>query len=621
MYKQRGQAPGRIGRCLPHLLFVFVALICTMISTSAQTDRGPAPAAGAPFAVHAEEGRWWLTTPTGRRFFSSGICCVTPGETWQEYDSKKPAYAAWRQYPTSTAWADATLGRMKSWGFTTVGGWSDYALLKRSSQMDLPYTPVLHLGSSSGAPWWNMWDPKVVGDMETAARTQILAVRDDPRLLGYYTDNELGWWNVALFQMTLDQKPDSEQRKRLIRLLREQYHNEWSELKKDFLPEKAANFTALERSGKLYLQPGGQGMRLIRRFGGMLAERYYALVRQLVRKYDRRGLLLGDRYQAFYYPEVAHACRNYMDIVSTNLNPGWKDGSYPRYFLDTLYALAGRPVTVGEFYMTSTENRSGNKNSSSGFPVVPTQQQRASGFASTLTALAKTPYVVGADWFQYYDEPMFGRPDGENYNMGLVDIEDRPYVEITSVSATIQRDALHAAALTTRPDVGGGVPHAAQDPLAHWQPMEALQDWDRERGFVPPSTREPVADLYLCWNQDALYVGLYALNLTEESAYKDKRVPEIDRAEWVLRPAGSRHPLRIRLGSGRAPAVSGDPVEVVDLSRSSDGIHNIAAVRLPASLFGKQRLQPGDILSLEVTYESQARADYVAWSGKYRLSQ
>ncbi len=39
--------------------------------------------------------------------------------------------------------------------------------------------------------------------------------------------------------------------------------------------------------------------------------------------------------------------------------------------------------------------------------------------------------VIGADWFQYYDEPKYGRNDGENYNMGLVDIYDQPYEEIT----------------------------------------------------------------------------------------------------------------------------------------------------------------------------------------------
>ena len=30
-------------------------------------------------------------------------------------------------------------------------------------------------------------------------------------------------------------------------------------------------------------------------------------------------------------------------------------------------------------------------------------------------------------WFQYYDHPKGGRPDGEDYDFGLVDINDRPY--------------------------------------------------------------------------------------------------------------------------------------------------------------------------------------------------
>jgi len=43
-----------------------------------------------------------------------------------------------------------------------------------------------------------------------------LALRDDPRLLGYYSDNEMGWWNSALFQLTLEQAPTSGQRCRLL---------------------------------------------------------------------------------------------------------------------------------------------------------------------------------------------------------------------------------------------------------------------------------------------------------------------------------------------------------------------------------------------------------------------
>ena len=45
----------------------------------------------------------------------------------------------------------------------------------------------------------------------------------------------------------------------------------------------------------------------------------------------RRALILGDRYQSFYYPEVARACGHYVDAVSTNLNAPWSDGSFARF--------------------------------------------------------------------------------------------------------------------------------------------------------------------------------------------------------------------------------------------------------------------------------------------------
>ena len=57
----------------------------------------------------------------------------------------------------------------------------------------------------------------------------------------------------------------------------------------------------------LYLRPGSKGIRVYRRFLGLMAERYYSLVREIIRTYDPRGLVLGDRYQSFYYPEVARA--------------------------------------------------------------------------------------------------------------------------------------------------------------------------------------------------------------------------------------------------------------------------------------------------------------------------
>ena len=40
------------------------------------------------------------------------------------------------------------------------------------------------------------------------------------------------------------------------------------------------------------------------------------------------------------------------------------------------------------------------------------------------------PRFVGCHWFQYQDQPTTGRVlDGENYQIGFVDIADTPYKE------------------------------------------------------------------------------------------------------------------------------------------------------------------------------------------------
>ena len=479
---------------------------------------------------------------------------VNQGASREKFSSTNPGYAAFQHYENSNRWAEATLQRLKSWNFTTVGGWSDYPALQQCRDADVAFIPVLAVGMTCGVPWRDMWDTNIIARMHQIARDQILPLRNDPRLLGYYSDNEMGWWNATLFKMTLEQPPTSGQRQRLVQLLRETYHNHWSELLKDFEPEGVGSFEELDQHGMLYLRPGSQGIRVYRRFLGLMAERYYSLVREIIRTYDPRGLVLGDRYQSFYYPEVARAVGPFVDVVSMNLNAAWNDGTFPRFYLDTLHALTGKPVIVSEFYMTAQQNRSGDKNDSSTFPIVATQKERAAGFRNTVEALARTPYVVGADWFQYYDEPTHGRFDGENYDFGLVDIHDQPYEPLTAAAQALDLVAIKSGPHPARPDASLGVPPAPRHPLGHFTIRLALADWDRERGFVKPVSQFPVADLYVCWNRKAVYLGLYAQDFVEPEYYRNKIVPEVDRAEWIVsprrnQPADSR-PARPRRAAG-----------------------------------------------------------------------
>ena len=573
----------------------------------------------APFSIQQRDGISWLTRPDGQRFFSLGVCCVNQGESREKFKPTNPGYAAFQSYDDSNQWAEATLQRLKSWRFTTVGGWSDYPALEQGREADVAFIPVLAVGMTCGAPWRNMWDTNLLARMNQIARDQILPLRDDPRLLGYYSDNEMGWWNATLFRMTLEQPPTSGQRQRLVQLLRETYRNHWSELLKDFDPEGVGSFEELDQQGMLYLRPGSSGIRVYRRFLGLMAARYYSLVREIIRTYDPRGLVLGDRYQSFYYPEVARAAGPFVDVVSMNLNAAWNDGTFPRFYLETLHALTGRPIYISEFYMTAKRNRSGDKNDSSTFPVVATQSERAAGFRNTLEVLAQTPYVVGADWFQYYDEPTHGRFDGENYDFGLVDIHDRPYEHLTATAQALNPTAIKNEPHSPRPDASLGVPPAPRQPLGHFIIRLALAAWDRERGFVKPVSQFPVADLYVCWNRKAVFLGLYAQDIAEAEYYRNKIIPEADRAEWIVSPGQTNQPIQVRLGPGGPPVCDEPAVRLVNLSGEYMSTRNIAAMELPAELFGKTDFKPGDTIEFNSTFFTQARADRVEWKGRFTL--
>jgi len=569
--------------------------------------------AGKAFSVEQKDGTYWLVRPNGERFFSFGVNCVGQGTPRESFDRKNPGYAAWQHYPDAARWAEATLQRLKSWGVTTIGGWSDFQILQQCRDMDVGFLPVLHIGSTAGAPWFDMWDPKIVTRMDQVARDQILPLRDDPRLIGYYSDNEIGWWNATLFQMTLEQVPTSGQRQRLIDLLKQTYQHDWQELTKDFEPEKAGSWQELERQGTLHLRPGGNGVTTMRRFLGMIAERYYSLVHDIIRKYDPRALILGDRYQSFYYPEVARASAPYVDVVSTNLNAGWNDGTFPRFYLDTLHALTGKPILVSEFYMAARDNRSGNKNDHGVYPVVATQEERAAGFRNTLQALVRTPYVVGADWFQYYDEPTHGREDGENFNFGLVDIQDRPYEKLTQTASSLRLDSLKARAVAPRPDGSQGVPRAPRNPLAQFQPTLALKDWDRERGFVKPVSEFPLADLYISWDEKAIYLGIYAQDIVEDAYYRDKMIRNSDRTEWTVTIGESGKVIRAQIGTGAEAAVNDPTARIISSSGKNRGLQSVAAMELPAKLFGRERFQARDRIEVASTLVTYLRAYHVAW--------
>ncbi len=71
------------------------------------------------------------------------------------------------------------------------------------------------------------------------------------------------------------------------------------------------------------------------------------------------------------------------------------------------------------------------------------QQERGVAYRYYVENAAAHPAIIGVHWFEWLDEPNTGRFDGENYNIGMVDVADQPYAELVDAMKTT-----HARLLT-----------------------------------------------------------------------------------------------------------------------------------------------------------------------------
>ena len=188
------------------------------------------------FSTAKRDGRWWLVTPDGHLFLSWGVDSIGIWEptivqprtalfTWlpgpndplaQFYGQEDHVlYGPYKSGKTfdfyranlyckygagyEAAWRKTTLARLKSWGFNTVGNWSDDAL---GAAHQVPYTATLGVGGdharvSSGSDYWakmhDPFDPQFAADCDASFRDKATQVKTDPWCVGYFVDNELSW--------------------------------------------------------------------------------------------------------------------------------------------------------------------------------------------------------------------------------------------------------------------------------------------------------------------------------------------------------------------------------------------------------------------------------------------
>jgi len=459
------------------------------------------------WSLAAESGVWWLKTPCGDRFYSLGVNILDGGYPERAKDGK--VYYSWTAFaPDLADWVAETRRRLRQWGFNSAGGWS-----LPPQQLRIPAVIDLELGRHAKFHWFDPFAPETEERMMALARTAVAPYRGSPYRIGYFSDNEVGWWAGALFVYYSKQPAGSQTKQRWVALLRGHYHDDWAVFATDFAPPQGVDsWSALLASTAMtHMRPSGDGIAVVREWTGIVAQRYYALAAQAIHAADPEALYFGDRLPIYYDPAAVKAMAPYVDAIATNYNVDSGDGWVARYFFDGLEKLSpNKPILLTEWFFAARENRTGNRNNGH-LMTVATQAERARGAAAATENFARIPEIVGAHWFQYYDHPKGGRADGEDYDFGLVDINNRPYQRLTAALGAANRraPAIHAAA-ASQPEPGPTslitLPHAAvavED--------RSLAGWPKPASLLPPLVPSPGAvdfgEVYLSWSDKGLAVA------------------------------------------------------------------------------------------------------------------
>ncbi len=139
------------------MLLVFIT--GQSIGAAAATGSDPLAASGPSTTPYAATGYFYVTqkgsgftlvTPQGEPFYASGIDTVaTDGSGTDQVTGVCPyCQTVANDYPNTAAWGTSTISQLRSWGFNTLGAFSDYTDL--GSQM--PYE--VQLTMASGNDWF-----------------------------------------------------------------------------------------------------------------------------------------------------------------------------------------------------------------------------------------------------------------------------------------------------------------------------------------------------------------------------------------------------------------------------------------------------------------------------------
>jgi hypothetical protein len=395
------------------------------------------------FRVEKISNRWWFIDPEGCRFYSTGVNGAGSDPPWTRIVGRSKLFAS---VPTAaqfsaphaerdplrdpvsfyvanlqkrfgadweTPSALVTSKRMRAWGLNTAYGANLNDALPGGSLLRQPYVfPLRGWQQSEGAIMGlpDVYSDAFVRRVEAEAAQQLGPRKSDPWMIGYFIGNEPPW-------------PARESQ--LVDLV---LAGPASTMQQRFKAELAKGDTPAARKALVHAA----------------FTRYLQIVNAAVKRADPNHLNLGIRFGGTPPDEVIALARGF-DVYSMN-KYRWAP---PKDFIDRVYEIQKLPILIGEFHFGVPE-----RGLAPGLVQAMNQTERGVAYSYYVEHAAEHPAIIGTHWYQWIDQPVTGRRDGENYNIGWIDVTDRPYPELVAAAKATHAklDDIHSGKLaaTTR---------------------------------------------------------------------------------------------------------------------------------------------------------------------------
>ncbi len=424
---------------------------------------GPRQAATGFFYPKKVNGKWWLVDPDGALFWSYGPTGVGFGEgtpvsgreNWFEqlppasgdtarywgagqnarfmhYQDKSyrsfdfSGLNAQRSYGKNweTATADRMHRRLRNWGFNTVANWSSETVMMRRKT---PYVVAIASGGPQLEHIPDVFDPAFERAVNARMDKEVGTTAGDLWNLGYYVYNEWTWGaqrnGAQVAQGALRAGPTSVSKQVFIADLKAKYleikvlNTAWNTSHASWEALLEARQLPTPRSAAMDADCG--------EFGLKFADKYFATARAAVKRVAPNNLYLGCRFHGHIDGALVKVAATYCDVISYNIY-----GDDPAGRLNQYRNVVDKAFIVGEFGVTSDLGQMPWR----GQILSEEPTERLKPLEKYLKSAFVHPSLVGAHYFQFRDQPLTGRGDGEATLRGLVNTADTPHFDLIQLN-------------------------------------------------------------------------------------------------------------------------------------------------------------------------------------------